>query len=124
MSEKEEKLKKLRRENRSRYRKRRKEVTVSFAPDDFKGVAENAKKAGLTVTEFIRDTALKKRIKAVDLNEKYRLEYKAEIRRIGGNLNQIARALNQKYVDHTPAEFQREVEQIEQDLKNLLRVFQ
>ena len=89
-----DKLRKIRRENRKKYRESRKELNISYTKEDFKNVCDNAALADLTPTEYIRERSLKHKVVPMDLNKKYTLAVKAEIRRIGINVNQIAKAIN------------------------------
>jgi hypothetical protein len=97
-------LRKLKAEFRAKYRKSRKERTVSYTLDEFKIIERNACVAGISTTEFIHDASLSKRIKPIDVNAKYKSEIRTELRRIGHNINQIAKALNNRYL---PADLNR-----------------
>lgn len=56
-------------------------------------IQERADKAGMTVTAFTRTAALSRKLPAASTSS-VDFETRAELRRIGVNLNQIAKALN------------------------------
>jgi len=91
-------LRKIKAEFRSKYRKTRKEKTISYSLEEFKVIEKNSAIAGVTTTEFIHQSSLSKRLKPIDVNAKYKVEIRTELRRIGHNINQIAKALNNRYL--------------------------
>jgi len=95
---------------------------ISYTSDEFKSILANSSNAGMSPTEFVRNASLRKHIKPMDPSEKYRLEYKAEVRRIGNNLNQIAKYINQKYVVHDLEYVGKSLVEIDRDLKSLIRL--
>lgn len=87
---------KLWREQKQAYRKTRKEYTLVFSIEDADQLEEFAKEKGMLVTEFIKSM-----IKAYQNDSDYILpkenELKTlilEMRKIGNNINQIARYIN------------------------------
>lgn len=58
-----------------------------------------ADEAGLTVSEYVRSSALKERKSPINTDKKVIRECRVELARQGNNLNQIARKLNTSGVD-------------------------
>lgn len=106
-----------------RYRKENKLPKVKFSAAEFKIIEDKARMSGITPTEFIRQASLGKRIKAVDLNANYRVEYKIEIRRIGHNINQIAKALNNRFLPCDVKRLHEEIEEFRLQLEQLYKTF-
>lgn len=117
-----EKLKQLKREYQKKYRKARKEIKIYYTPDEHKELLTNCQNAGKPVREFVKQVSLRRKIKPIDPNEKFKLEYKAEVRRIGNNLNQIAKYINQKYLSHDYEKIGNSLMEIDSDLKTLIRL--
>jgi len=65
--------------------------TIRFSEDEYSKISNELKKADIDFSTFCRSAVLKKKIKLPI--EKSLL---SELSRIGNNLNQIARAVNQK----------------------------
>lgn len=65
--------------------------TIRFSEDEYSKISDELKKADIDFSTFCRSAILKKKIKLPI--EKSLL---SELSRIGNNLNQIARAVNQK----------------------------
>ena len=82
-----------------------------------------SKKAQLTLTEYILKSSLKSEIKVVDLQPLL-----VELKRIGNNLNQIARIINQQSKTDAPLDrvavitalsgIERELQRLNDDHKN------
>lgn len=90
----------------------------------------NAKQRGISVSAYIRDTAVYKNsitskeefvIKKEYLNEIRRLIY--EINRIGNNINQIVKSYNSEFYDYSDKEklnaFLNEIIKIEKDILDM-----
>ena len=74
--------------------KRRSEsVRVSLSPAEVTAIHEKAAKANTNVTAFVRAAALAKPV-TVTQSQGMDFETRQELRRIGVNLNQIAKAMN------------------------------
>lgn len=74
--------------------KRRSEsVRVSLSPAEITMITDKAAKAHTNVTAFVRAAALAKPV-TVTQSQAVDFETRQELRRIGVNLNQIAKALN------------------------------
>lgn len=74
-------------------KKRTESVRVSLSPAEITAIADKATKAQTNVTAFVRAAALGKSV-TVTQSEGLDFETRQELRRIGTNLNQIAKALN------------------------------
>ena len=78
--------------------KRNRRITLRFTDVEYEVITENAKDAKLPLAEYVRLQALDKKVSVkyeivADVPELKKLI--AEFGKIGGNLNQIARHLNQ-----------------------------
>jgi len=74
--------------------KRRSEsVRVSLSPVEITQITDKAARANTNVTAFVRAAALGKSV-SVTQSQAVDFETRQELRRIGQNLNQIAKALN------------------------------
>lgn len=76
-------------------RKEPKQVSFRVSEQTFTVLAEVAKEAGMSVPTFVKAKALGVRIKTPKVSREGALEIARELRRIGGNVNQIAKHLNQ-----------------------------
>jgi hypothetical protein len=94
---------------KSETRQRQAAIRLRVTEDERAAIEARAEKAGLTVAGYLRacvfgkDTPQPRAAKrpTVDAEELTRLRY--ELRKIGGNLNQIAHALNQEKPFDAPA---------------------
>ena len=69
--------------------------TLRFTPLEFEKVEIERAKTNLDFTNFCKSAILKKRVKTKD-EENFNQDLIYQINKIGINLNQIARAVNQK----------------------------
>ncbi len=69
--------------------------TIRFTPDEFAKIEEQREKTNLDFTNFCKSAILKKRVKTKD-EENFNRDLIYQLNKIGVNLNQIARAVNQK----------------------------
>ena len=69
--------------------------TIRFTPDEFAKIEEQREKTNLDFTNFCKSAIFKKRVKTKD-EENFNRDLIYQINKIGSNLNQIARAVNQK----------------------------
>ena len=69
--------------------------TIRFTPDEFEKVEIERTKTNLDFTNFCKSAILKKRVKTKD-EENFNRDLIYQVNKIGINLNQIARAVNQK----------------------------
>jgi len=87
-----------------------------FTPDEWTIIEQKADAAGVKPSDFIRQSALKSKVKRSDKKEQLHLI--SQIAKIGNNLNQIARRCNtEKIIDRLTLE---ELYKIEQQLMELL----
>lgn len=82
--------------------RRSEQVNVGLSPVELARVRDRASKLDTTVTDFVRSAALNKPLR-VEESTAVDFETRHELRRIGSNLNQIARVLNAGG-NHAPAE--------------------
>ena len=69
--------------------------TLRFTPDEFEKVEIERAKTNLDFTNFCKSAILKKKIKT-SIEEDFNRDLIYQINKIGINLNQISRAVNQK----------------------------
>ena len=69
--------------------------TIRFTADEFEKVEIERAKTNLDFTNFCKSAILKKRVKTKD-EENFNRDLIYQVNKIGINLNQIARAVNQK----------------------------
>ena len=69
--------------------------SIRFTPDEFEKVEIERAKTNLDFTNFCKSAILKKRVKTKD-QENFNRDLIYQVNKIGINLNQIARAVNQK----------------------------
>ena len=69
--------------------------SIRFTPDEFEKVEIERAKTNLDFTNFCKSAILKKRVKTKD-EENFNRDLIYQINKIGINLNQIARAVNQQ----------------------------
>ena len=69
--------------------------TLRFTPLEFERIEEQREKTNLDFTNFCKSAILKKKVKT-KLEEDFNRDLIYQINKIGINLNQISRAVNQK----------------------------
>ena len=69
--------------------------TLRFTPDEFAKIEEQREKTNLDFTSFCKSAILKKKVKTTE-EENFNRDLIYQVNKIGINLNQIARAVNQK----------------------------
>lgn len=69
------------------------QLGLRLSPAELAAIQERADKAGMNVTAFTRAAALSRKLPAAPAST-VDFETRAELRRIGVNLNQIAKAMN------------------------------
>ena len=69
--------------------------TIRFTPDEFEKIEIEREKTNLDFTNFCKSAILKKRVKT-KTEEDFNRDLIYQINKIGVNLNQISRAVNQK----------------------------
>lgn len=107
-------------EARKKYEKTRRKITVRYSHDDFKKVNEFAEKAGQDLRTYVQSISLNPRFKIVPAIPKINLETKAQIQRIGVNLNQMARAMNNYYETKNFDRIEENLRKISEELHGIL----
>lgn len=74
-------------------RKRNKQIIVRTMEEEYKKIMEKVKTSNMTMNRFFINAALKKEIIIYDFSSLFELS--AQISKIGNNINQIAKKLNQ-----------------------------
>ncbi|MFN4315308.1 MAG: plasmid mobilization protein [Chitinophagaceae bacterium] len=97
--------------------KRENRKTIRFSGNEYFIIKENAAKAGLKPSEYIRQTAIYSTIKA-RLTQEERLAVKALIG-MANNINQIAKACHRENVLQAMFYFQHTIKQLDEILKKL-----
>ena len=69
--------------------------TIRFTPDEYEKIEEQREKTNLDFTSFCKSAILKKKV-VTKLEEDFNRDLIYQVNKIGVNLNQIARAVNQK----------------------------
>lgn len=100
-----------------------KSVIISFrvTPEEKKWIEDHSYGNYRLISDFVRDCVFKKDIVIINGLD----EFSAQLRRIGNNVNQLARAVNAGFVSQINlTETRKEFEKIWQSLNSLLRVAQ
>ena len=90
-------------------------LTFRVTPDERTQIERQAMLSDKSVSDYIRDSTLKKEIVVIDGLK----EFTIELRRIGNNLNQITKAVNSGVYAVDLTETKREVQKIWQSLNSL-----
>lgn len=92
-----------------------KQLHIRISEQDYNYIKEKSKKANLTITGYVTKSALNKKIYVADGYK----EFISELRKIGINLNQIAKSCNAG-INKNPnvSEFQKDINRIWQSLKS------
>lgn len=92
-----------------------KQLNIRISEDDFNYIKQRSKKANLTITGYVTKSALNKKILVADGYK----EFVSELRKIGVNINQIAKNSNAG-INTNPdiREFQKDINNIWQSLKS------
>ena len=115
-----EKIRISKREYQKKYRKTHRYFNVAFDLKEATTLVENAGKTNLDPHDFIRQAALRRKIIVPPGNHRITLELKAEVRRIGINLNQIAKSLNSLRASENVGPAEVSLAEITRDLKLVL----
>ena len=103
--------------------KENKSVIISFrvTAEEKKWIEDHSYGNYRLISDFVRDCVFKKDIVIINGLD----EFSAQLRRIGNNVNQLARAVNAGYASQINlTETRKELEKIWQSLNSLLRVAQ
>lgn len=74
-------------------RRRKREIRFRVDEEEYKKVMEKIEFSNMDISRYMRNVALKKQIIIYDFKSLFELS--AQISRVGNNINQIARRLNQ-----------------------------
>lgn len=92
-----------------------KNLNIRISTKDLNYIKQRSKKANLTITGYVTKCALNKKIYVYDGYK----DFLTELRKIGTNVNQIARACNSGEISNPNwVVFQRELKNIWQSLKS------
>lgn len=69
--------------------------SIRFTPDEYEKIEEQRQKTNLDFTNFCKSAILKKKVKTRE-EENFNRDLIYQVNKIGINLNQIAKAVNQK----------------------------
>lgn len=95
-------------------------LTLSFNKNEHESLQAHFKKTGQKeFAVFLRELVLNQN-KNVRFVPEVNKQVRVDIRRMGNNLNQIAKQLNQQFGSVTSLEFSKKIAQIEEELKVLL----
>lgn len=94
--------------------KKDKQLNIRISQEDYNYIRERSKRANLTITGYVTKSALNKKILVADGYK----EFVGELRKIGVNLNQIAKNSNAG-INTNPdiSQFQKDINVIWQSLK-------
>lgn len=99
-------------------RKRNKQISFRVSDKEYENLREKSERANLSTPQFCKSVALSKRIKQPKIDQSGALKVAAELRKIGTNVNQIAKHLNtDESVNQT--ELHEQFERFEKELGNL-----
>ena len=93
-------------ETKKRASRDHKRTTVRFTDSEFERIKDEAKLAGLSLPALLRLSHFKKKKLALLMSEGERHRLATELRRIGNNVNQIARRVNSGALEGWHPEFQ------------------
>ncbi|HAQ37977.1 MAG TPA: hypothetical protein DCQ58_05660 [Saprospirales bacterium] len=90
--------------------------TIRFNSTELNKAVKNSEKAGLDFSEFVRKLVLNPRIVIKQKDPQLVLKTQGQIMKIGININQMTRSLNNQYEQHYFTEIARKLDQIEKEL--------
>lgn len=82
-------------DRKEKYETTRHQINFRLTHEEFEKVSAMAGLAEVKISSFCRDAVLKRKVKPALLGKKETAELLAQIGRIGGNINQVAKRLNQ-----------------------------
>jgi hypothetical protein len=89
-----------------------KRTTVRFSDEEFERISDEAKLAGLSLPSLLKRSHFSRKKLQLLLGEVERHALCAEVRRIGNNVNQIARRVNSGALEGWHSEFQEVLKKI------------
>jgi len=99
----------------NKKRKRNKQIIVRTTEEEYTKIMEKVKISDMTMNRFFINAALRKEIIVYDFTSIFELS--AQVSRVGNNINQIARKLNQGGITNKS-----EVDFLKSSLKNINNV--
>lgn len=102
---------------KKKYELRFIKVSVRYSTEEHELIKGFAETAGKQVATFIHDISLDPRFKIVPAPPQINIQTRAEIQKIGVNINQIARALNNQFAPNNSEKIRSELASIVQILK-------
>jgi len=75
-------------------RKANKQINFRVTPDEYERLNKMANKFNQSVPAFCKERSLKAKVKSPKIDKQGALKFASELRRIGNNVNQIAKVLN------------------------------
>jgi hypothetical protein len=91
-------------------------ISVRFSPQEEEKLKEKANNSTLKLTQFIRKAALNRK-----MDSKTDLLTLAQLRKIGNNINQIARITNaEKTINKTAGSIQKQIEELNDTLNKII----
>ncbi|MFZ1806419.1 MAG: plasmid mobilization relaxosome protein MobC [Cyclobacteriaceae bacterium] len=93
--------------------------TIRFNEKELSTALSNCEKAGWEFSEFVRQLLLKPKIVIKQKDPIIVTKVHSQIMKIGINLNQMTRALNNQYEPHYFAEIAKKLENIESQLSSI-----
>ena len=88
------------------FKKDTRRANVRFTEEEYARLKEECALAGLTIPRLLKDSHFRRKPLKLFLNAEDRTAVFAEIRRIGNNVNQIARKVNSGLLEGWYPEFQ------------------
>lgn len=98
---------------------RTKFLQIRVSPDEKKEIKDKAGSAGLSLTDFMLEATARTRTWTIQ-DRAIQEEKIRQIARIGNNLNQVARIINQQKVVHQELELLRVLQGIENEVRRAL----
>lgn len=75
-------------------RKRKRQISFRVSDKEYENLREKSERANLSTPQFCKSVALSKKIKQPKIEKTGAIQIAAELRKIGTNVNQIAKHLN------------------------------
>lgn len=75
-------------------RKRNRQISFRLSDQEYKNLQLKSEILSLSIPQFCKDVALSKKIREPKIDNKGALQIASELRRIGNNVNQVAKHLN------------------------------
>jgi hypothetical protein len=107
-------------DDKQKYEKSRFKVRLRYTRSEEEILKRHAEKAGKEIATYVRDISLNPRFKIVPAIPKVNVETKAQIQRIGVNLNQMARAMNNYYETKNFDRIEENLRKISDELHGIL----